>query len=185
MDATLEKTANEENPAQEKQGAPNEETQGQIPSETKTVKKRGPYKKRTEKEREETEESSNDQTEGEDQGLPPFAALWGPRQEKAAREAGRKSVQMLINFPGLYDPDLLPRAGEVTEKAAIAFMEAGGEYFVSRKMGDMPPGMAFAFAGMGYYAVLLSQERNKGIIKQTWGKIKGAWAWWRAKRSVK
>jgi hypothetical protein len=185
MDTTLEKPANEENPAQE--NAPNEETQvqGQIPSETKTVKKRGPYKKRGETERDENHGVRTEETEGEDQGLPPFAALWGPRQEKAAREAGRKSVQMLINFPGLYNPDLLPLAGESTEKAAIAFMEAGGEYFVSRKMGDMPPGMAFAMAGMGYYAVLLSQERNRGFMKETWAKIKGAWAWWRAKRSVK
>lgn len=153
------------------------------PTEKKVVKKRGPYKKTRERDEEGETIPPRETEEAASHGLGSIPEFFSPKQEKAAREAGRKAVQMLINFPGLYNPDLLPRDGEPTATAAIAFMEAGGEYFVSQKYGDLPPGMAFALAGIGYYAVLLSQERNRGFLKESWSKMKAAWAWWKARRA--
>jgi hypothetical protein len=171
---------------QNQDAAPKEGENPPAPSpqttEKKFVKKRGPYNKNREKEQE-APKSAEDQHEAPPQAGP-MPELFSPKQEKAAREAGKKAILMLINFPGLYNPDLIPKS-EDEVRAAAAFMEAGGEYFVSQKLGDLPPGMALAMAGLGYYVVLLAAERNKGFIKETWAKAKGAWAWWRAKRSVK
>jgi hypothetical protein len=158
-----------------------------LETEKKMVRPRGPYKKRSQDGPKIKEDASQNQEAGPDQEAPPkleVEELWSPKKEKAAREAGKKATMMLINFPGLYNPELIPSTDH-EKAAALAFMEAGGEYFVSQKLGDLPPGMAFAMAGLAYYAVLLTAERNRGIIKGTWAKLKGAWAWYKAKRSVK
>lgn len=96
-----------------------------------------------------------------------------------AQKAGEYVARVIIGITGNINPDFAPHTPQEVEMAGDC-IKSTGEYFVSKEIPDLPPGVTLALCWASYFGAIAIAERNRPKVQNLWDKFK----LWRAHRKA-